>query len=62
MSVFLELLFDRNVNIYKVSSFKDFENVISFILFPNHFSVKHLNYSLLWSVSLIVIHSLLNDV
>ena len=28
MSTLLELRFDRNVNIYKLSSFKDFENVI----------------------------------
>ena len=28
MSVFLELRFDRNLMIYKVSSFKDFQNVV----------------------------------
>ena len=28
MSILLELRFERNVNIFKVSSFKDFENVI----------------------------------
>ena len=27
MTIFLELRFEGNVNIYKVSSFKDFENV-----------------------------------
>ena len=44
MSVFLELRFDRNLNIYKVSSFKDFQ---MFHLFPNHFSGKLFDYSLL---------------
>ena len=39
-----ELQFDRKVNIYKNSSFKDFENVI---FVPNNFSVKILDYSLL---------------
>ena len=28
MSILLELRFETNVNIYKISSFKDFENVI----------------------------------
>ena len=28
MSVFLELRFDRNLMIYKVSRFKDFQNVV----------------------------------
>ena len=40
MSTLLELRFDRNVNIYKLSSFKDFENVY---LFPNHFFAKLLD-------------------
>ena len=37
MLILLELGFDRNGNIYKVSSFKDFK--MSY-LFPNHISGK----------------------
>ena len=40
MSKLVELCFERNLNIYKISSFKDFE--IPY-LFPNHFSGKLLD-------------------
>ena len=44
MSILLKLCLERNVNIYKVSYFKGFEDVA---FFPNHFSGKLLDYSLL---------------
>ena len=44
MSIFLKLCFDRNLNIYKVSGFKDFQKSY---LFPNHFFGKLFGYSLL---------------
>ena len=44
VSILLELRFERNANIYETSSFKDFENVV---FFPNSFSGKRLDYSLL---------------
>ena len=48
MSILLDLRFERNINIYKSSSFKDLENVVfvskSFFLsklLDNSFLVKH---------------------